>query len=64
MAFGVLFNELFYCQIWKLVGNGCNQINCVKLDEYYKYKLGVKIKFKGLKTLLKFPPGFSQNAVI
>ena len=37
MAFGVLFNELFYCQIWKLVGNGCNQINCVKLDEYCKY---------------------------
>ena len=37
MAFSVLFNELFYCQIWKLVGNGHNQVNCVKLDEYCKY---------------------------
>ena len=37
MAFGVLFNELFYCQIWKLVGNGHNQVDCVKLDEYCKY---------------------------
>ena len=33
MAFSVLFNKLFYCQIWKLVGNGHNQVNCVKLDE-------------------------------
>ena len=37
MAFSVLFNELFYCQIWKLVGNGHNQVDCVKLDEYCKY---------------------------
>ena len=27
-------------------------------------KWGGKIKFKGLKTLLEFPPGFAQNAVI
>ena len=33
MAFSVLFNKLFYCQIWKLVDNGHNQVNCVKLDE-------------------------------
>ena len=33
MAFSFLFNKLFYCQIWKLVGNGHNQVNCVKLDE-------------------------------
>ena len=32
-----MINEIFYCQIWKLVGNGHNQVDCVKLDEYCKY---------------------------